>query len=177
MTPDMAGYVVAIGGGGRQIPAGIAPAIDIYVGSFIHCARSWVESLAPTPPLYVVSARYGLIPHDRRVHTYSPRVNFKGAQGAPRVSPSWMAGQLAQLFPQATGATPVRMLLIGGVEVERALREACPPGVGLVIDRPFARESTRVFGDARMGYQSSTLNAWHGRVPPLRWEDDDEVRA
>lgn len=117
----------------------------LYVGSYAAAGLRWARSVALPGRIFILSAKYGLIPHDRVVEPYDLTLNSPGAVDAMAVRAQAMGlGILAESD----------VLAVGGSAYVRLARAVWPP-----VRAPFATEGG-------MGRQMSSMRAHLGQV---RW--------
>lgn len=53
-------------------------AIDLYQGAFFRATSTWAKSVAPLRNIYIMSAKYGLLPAERVIEPYNLRMGQAG---------------------------------------------------------------------------------------------------
>lgn len=120
-----------------------APAGRLYTGSYARAGLDWARSVAPTKCIYVLSALYGLVPHDQVISPYERRMSDANAVTVTELR------QQAQRFGIATSPNVV---VVGGKPYRDATRAVWPHARA-----PFA---------GGMGVQIGQLRRLRGVVPP-----------
>lgn len=62
-----------------------APAGHLYTGSYARQALTWARSVEPTSHIFILSALYGLVPHDRVISPYERRMSDADAITVPEL--------------------------------------------------------------------------------------------
>jgi hypothetical protein len=122
---------------------------ELYTGSYFRAAYRWANSVTPDDHIYVLSAKYGLVPAGDRIESYDLRMGEPGS-----VTAELVAGQAA-----ARGLLELDPVVVGGVRYVTLARQVWP-----VARAPFGRGGG-LLPRADIGYQIQALNRWNGRVP------------
>lgn len=132
--------VVSCGARKRDHPS---KAGDLYTGPYAGAALRWARSVVPTHAIYILSAKYGLVPHDRVIEPYEMTLRDQRAVGADVI-----AAQAASFG--VAGQTDV--VVVGGRGYVELARTVWP-----TARAPFA--------GIGMGQQMSLLGRSTRRVP------------
>ena len=153
MTPNPL-VIVGCGKGKQDQPC---PAADLYTGSYIRCAVRWARSVTTPDRLLILSAKHGLIPGTQVIAPYD--ASWSGATREPTIPLAHLREQAISLLPSG----PV--ILLAGAIYHRNIFNASRGRIQPY--NPFAILARQRFRDARLGYQASLLNEYHGRLPHL----------
>ena len=118
-----------------------AEAHRLYVGSYFLATRAWALSVTDLNHLFILSAKYGLVPARTVLHPYDVTLKTPGCITAQAVRD--------QLRQNGIGD----VVFVGGRPYADLLRRA-----GATTMTPFA-------GYGGMGYQMHALKVHRGRVP------------
>ena len=162
IRPDMTPNPLIIVGCGKGKQDQPCPAADLYTGSYIRCAVRWARSVTTPDRLLILSAKYGLIPGTQVIAPYHASWSnggFAKEHGAtePTIPLAHLREQVISLLP------PGPVILLAGAIYHRNLFNASRGQVQPY--NPFATLARQRFRDARLGYQASLLNEYHGRLP------------
>jgi hypothetical protein len=132
--------VVSCGARKRDKPS---RAGDLYTGPYAGAALRWARSVAPVHAIFILSAKYGLVPHDRVIEPYEMTLRDQRAVGSDVIAAHAAAFGVA-------GQTDV--IVVGGRGYVELARTVWP-----TARAPFA--------GLGMGRQMSLLRQSMGRVP------------
>ncbi len=146
--------VVGCGKAKRDHPTS---ADDLYTSAYFRCAIAWAKSVVPRDNVWIMSAKYGMVPAARVIAPYSASLSTAGfARTSEPLEPPIPAHVLAQQC--MNWRDPVIML--AGKKYYRLLNEAAPH---LHPYNPFLPLLT----DRRQGYQAQQMKQHHGRIPGM----------
>jgi hypothetical protein len=131
--------VVSCGAAKQDKPA---PAGHLYTGSYARQALTWARSVAPTHRIFILSALYGLVPHDQVISPYERRMTDTGA-----ITVTELQMQAARMGIDAE----TDVVVVGGRAYRQAARAVWPH-----VRAPF---------NGGMGTQMGQLRRNRGVVP------------
>lgn len=115
----------------------------LYTGSYAAGGLAWARSVTEPARIYVLSAKYGLVPHDRVIEPYEQRLGTPGAVDVMTVREQAMAlGILAE----------TDVIAVGGQAYVRLARSVWP-----AVRAPFATAGG-------MGRQMAAMKAHRGQL-------------
>lgn len=120
---------------------------ELYRGAMATCALRWARTVTDVGHIYVVSAKWGLLPHEQVVEPYQLRLGQPGAISAGTLRHQAMTA----------GILHEPVVVAGGKEYVKLVRDAWVGPVRV----PFGAEA----GHTKQGYMMAAMNAAHGRVP------------
>lgn len=106
--------VVPCGAAKKTTPA---PAGQLYTGPYARAALAWARSVAPTGRIYVLSALYGLVPHDRVISPYERRMTDPNAVS---VGELWRQAHNFGIYDERD------VVVVGGKPYREATRSVWP---------------------------------------------------
>jgi hypothetical protein len=141
--------VISCGAKKRTTPS---RAIDLYDGSYFKAARNWARSVTTDNRIFIMSAKYGLLPANKVVHPYNLRMGQAG---------SVTVGILRQQARALLIDREVAIVVAGGAYANMARQ------VWTDIRTPFAAQPHGVLypGKSGMGYQLQAMKQHLGRLP------------
>ena len=143
--------IVVIGCGDKKQTVA-AKAIDLYIGSYFKSVRAWALSVAHERNIYILSAKWGLIPATKIITPYNLKITDNGS-----VEPAFVKAQ-ARVY-RIDKEQPI---VVAGMPYQKfALR------VWNTIETPFTAVPNGVLpkGKTGMGYQKHYLKKYEGTVP------------
>lgn len=120
---------------------------EMYRGAMVTCALRWARTITDEAHIYIVSARYGLLPHEQVIEPYQLRLGQPGAVTAGTV----------RLQAMELGILHEPVVVAGGKDYVQLVRNAWVGPVRV----PFGAER----GHTKQGYMMAAMNASHGRIP------------
>lgn len=135
---------VIVGCGATKQPRP-APAGQLYTGSYARACMAWAESVTDRAHIYILSAKYGLVPWARELAPYDLFLGQPGSVTVEKVARQIVRHGLRGLVLAAAGSKYVRLLTEAG-------------GTRIRVRAPFA-------GAGGMGYQMRALKESRGAVP------------
>lgn len=137
---------------GAAKQAGRHPAHALYTGSYFKASSAWARSVTTTDRIYILSALYGLVPHDQEIDSYNVVMGDPGSV------------TLAHVLAQADTlglANEASVYVVGGERYVRIARNVWPRARA-----PFGKDGGMLkHGKAGIGYQIQALKRWNGRLP------------
>lgn len=127
-------------------------AIDLYQGSYFKAARNWARSIAPDSRIYIMSAKYGLLPANKVVEPYNLRMGQAGS-----VSIATLRQQARALLIDRDVA-----IVVAGSGYTKMARQVWGD-----LRTPFAAQPHGILyaGKSGMGYQLQAMKHHLGRLP------------
>lgn len=141
--------VISCGAKKQAVPS---RAIDLYQGSYFKAARNWARSVAPDARIFIMSAKYGLLPANKVVEPYNLRMGQAGS-----VTVATLRQQARALMIDRE----VAIVVAGGAYAKMARQ------VWADIRTPFAAQPHGLLprGKSGMGYQLQAMKHHLGRLP------------
>lgn len=141
--------VISCGAKKQAVPS---RAINLYQGSYFKAARNWARSVAPDARIFIMSAKYGLLPANKVVEPYNLRMGQAGS-----VTVATLRQQARALMIDRE----VAIVVAGGAYAKMARQ------VWADIRTPFAAQPHGLLprGKSGMGYQLQAMKHHLGRLP------------
>jgi len=141
--------VISCGAKKRSMPS---RAIDLYQGSYFKSACRWARSIATDNRIYILSAKYGLLPANKVVEPYNLRM---GQAGSVTVATLQQQARALNIDKQVA-------IVVAGTDYARMARQ-----VWLDVRTPFAAQPHGILypGKSGMGHQLQAMKHHLGRLP------------
>jgi hypothetical protein len=129
-----------------------ARAIDIYTGSYFQALRKWALSVTNERNIYILSAKYGLLPASKTIKPYNLKMGSAGCVTAEHVAAQARALRIDKECP----------VVVAGQDYLKVARK-----VWATLDTPFATQPDGIVPKqhAGMGYQMQYLKNYRGQIP------------
>jgi hypothetical protein len=127
-------------------------AIDLYQGAFFRATSGWARSVADERNIYIMSAKYGLLPAAKVVEPYNLRMGQAGS----------VTVETLRKQARALRIDKERPIVLAGKDY-LAMAEQVWAGVYA----PFSAQPRGIMpqGKSGMGYQLQAMKQHHGRIP------------
>lgn len=129
-----------------------ARAIEMYTGAYFQALRKWALSVTNERNIYILSAKYGLLPANKTIEPYNLKMGTNGCVTAEHVAAQARALRIDKQRP----------IVVAGKDYLKVVRQ-----VWDIVDTPFATAPDGIVPKqhAGMGYQMQYLKTYRGKIP------------
>jgi hypothetical protein len=137
---------------GAKKAATAQPAIDLYQGAFFRAMRSWARSVTKDRNIYIMSAKYGLLPASKVIEPYNLRMGQAGCVSVDTL----------QRQARALHITYEQVIIVAGKNYLDMAKQ-----VWSDLYAPFTAMPSGVLqpGMCGMGYQLQAMKQHAGHIP------------